>query len=409
VFARSILDSRGNPTVEVDVHAGSLFGRASVPSGASTGLYEAVELRDGGKVHHGLGVSNAINNVNRIISSKVKGMDVTKQEEIDGIMRTIDGTKDKSRLGANATLAVSLAVAKASALVQKKPLYKTFSLNKVMPIPMSNFVNGGKHAGSSYKVQEFLVLPTKAKSFSSGLGALSDTYHTLKEILLKKYGKSAINVGDEGGFVPPANKIEDILDLIVKAIEETGYGNHLFLGMDVAASEFYNWKLQKYNLEGKKSYSREELIDYYMDLKKKYPLISLEDPFDQDDFEAFKELTKVSKMQIVGDDLTVSNPERIALAAEDKLCNALLLKPNQIGTLTEAKKAASIAAKRGWKIITSHRSGDTEDTFIADLGVGIGANQVKFGAPVRGERTAKYNRLIRIEEEFKQYAKYAKF
>lgn len=323
-------------------------------------------------------------------------------------MNTIDGTNDKSRLGANAILAVSLAVSRCAAKVERKKLYARIGPNRVLPIPQSNFINGGKHAGSSIKIQEFQVLPTKVRSFSQAVRALSETYLTLKELIIKKYGKSSINVGDEGGFVPQLSKIDDGLNIIIKAIEEAGYSNKLFLGFDAAASEFYSWKSQKYNLESKKQFTKDEMVDYYLDLVKRFPVVSIEDPFDQDDFDSFREFTKKSKIQVVGDDLLVTNPERIDIGIKEKLCNALLLKPNQIGTVSESIKAGKMALKNKWKVIASHRSGETCDNFISDFAVGLGANQIKIGAPCRGERTSKYNQLLRIEEEVRD-AKYAKF
>jgi len=333
-------------------------------------------------------------------------MDVTKQEEIDKLMITIDGTDDKSRLGANAILGVSLAVARCAAATLKKPLYSYLGNKKALPIPVSNFINGGKHAGSQLKIQELLVIPQGTKNFSQSTQMLAETYVCLKEILSAKYGKSAINVGDEGGFVPSINKAGDGLNLLCKAIEEAGYGRNLKLGIDAAASELYNWKQQQYNVEGKNFLNREDLIDYYLNLIKTYPIIYLEDPFDQDDFESFKILTQKSKIQIVGDDLLVTNLNRINLAIREKLCNSLLLKVNQIGTLTEAAAAAKLAMKNGWKVTISHRSGETNDSFIADMAVGFGLEQIKLGAPCRGERVAKFNRLLRIEEELKNKEKY---
>lgn len=409
VHARWILDSRGNPTVEVDVHTDTKIGRAAVPQGASVGRYEAISLVDDSKAFNGHGVSHAINHVNKTLHTKLKGLDVTKQEDIDNLMVTIDGTDDKSRIGANAILGTSMAAARCGASVMKKPLYSYLGAKKVLPIPFSNFLNGGKHAGSEMKIQEFMLIPTKAKSFSQATQMLSETYMDLKKILVNRYGKSSINIGDEGGFVPPIRRVNEALKLLMKAMEEAGYDKKMKIGIDAAASEFYNWKQQNYAIEGKNLLSREELIDYYMDLIKAYPIVSIEDPFDQDDFESWKVLTKKSKIQIVGDDLTATNVDRVQEAVGQGLCNTLLLKLNQIGTLTEAFDAADLAKKNGWRIMASHRSGETNDNFISDLAVGMGYGEIKLGAPCRGERVSKFNRLLRIEEELKSKGKYMEF
>ena len=377
-----------------------------MPSGASTGIYEAVELRDETKHYHGKSVHHAVNCVNKTIAAKIKGIDVTKQEDIDKLMIMIDGTEDKSRLGANSILGVSLAVAKCAASTLKKPLYSSLGTKKIMPVPFSNFINGGKHSGSHLKVQEFMIVPRRAKSFSHATQMISETYTCLRDILSTKYGKTATNIGDEGGFVPPVTRNSDALRLLCKAIDVSGYGRNLKIGIDAAASEFYNWKQQKYNIENKKFLGREELIDYYQDLIKAYPIISIEDPFDQDDFESFKLFTKKTKIQVVGDDLLVTNVSRIQNAIERKLCNALLLKVNQIGTVTEAISSAKLALKNDWRVMVSHRSGETNDSFISDLAVSLGLGQIKLGAPCRGERIAKFNRLLRIEEELKSKAVY---
>jgi enolase len=390
----------------VDIYCGNIFGRASVPSGASTGLYECVEIRDGTKNFMGLGVTNALNNIIKIIGPKIIGLDVCDQKKIDNIMITIDGTDNKSRLGTNAILAVSLAVAKCSSVVKNCELYETLGTKTIIPIPLSNFINGGKHSGSQLNIQEFLVIPSKVKNFSEATMALSETYHELKSIIQSKYGKNAVNVGDEGGFVPPVSKPSEALELISRAIEERGYQKELFLGLDSAASEFYNWKLQQYNIENKRFLEKSQMIDFYKELIGTYPIISIEDPFDQDDFESFKQLTAETKVQIVGDDLLVTNPARIKNAIENKLCNSILIKPNQIGTLTETFEAINITMKNKLNGIISHRSGETEDTFISDLAVGLGVGQIKLGAPARGERTTKFNRLLRIEEKLGKKAKY---
>lgn len=390
----------------MDVFTANAFGRASVPSGASTGLHAALEVRDGGRAYQGLSVNSAVSNVNNILAKKIVGMNVSDQESIDNLMITIDGTDNKSRLGANAILGVSLAVTRCAANVNNKPLYSYLGTKKVIPIPISNFINGGKHSVSQLNIQEFWVVPSKVKNFAEATQALAETYYTLRKIVQGKYGKLATNVGDEGGLVPPLVRATEALDLLTKAIDERGYGKQLFLGIDAAASTFYNWKLQQYNVENKKLLDRGEMIDYYKDLIGNYKLAAIEDPFDQDDFESFKELTAKTKIQIIGDDLLVTNPKRIATAIDENLCNSLLLKPNQIGTLTETYEANKLATKAEWKVIASHRSGETNDSFIADLAVGLGCGQVKIGAPNRGERLAKFNRLLRIEEELGGRAKY---
>ncbi len=402
VRAREVLDSRGNPTVEVVLTAGKISASAIVPSGASTGKHEAVELRDGGKRFLGKGVSKAVDNVNKIIARKLKGIDCRKQEKIDEIMISLDGTENKSSLGANAILGVSLASARAGAIASKKTLYKhigELSGNKkfIIPVPFCNVINGGKHAGSNLKFQEFMLVPSGFKSFREAIAGVSETYHCLKEIISAAYGKSSVNVGDEGGFAPNLGNPEQALVLMENAVEKAGYKGKIKFAMDVAASEFFK---EGYYDAGK-IYRPGELLDYYLGLVKKYNIISIEDPFDQDDFDGFAELRKKSGIQIVGDDLLVTNIHRIKTAVDKKACNCLLLKVNQIGTLTEAIAAANLSFKNKWKVMVSHRSGETEDSFIADLAVGLGCGQIKCGAPARGERTAKFNQIIRLEDEFK--------
>ncbi len=406
VFARELLDSRGNPTVEAVAAAGSGKGAvcsyAIVPSGASTGTHEALELRDGGKRFLGKGVLKAVDNANRIIAPKLKGIDCRKQGEIDKLMIKLDGTANKSRLGANAILGVSLAVARAGAIAAKKPLHKHIGDlcgNKkfVLPLPFCNVINGGKHAGSSLKFQEFMIAPTGAKSFKEAITMASETYHCLKELIAETYGKNATNVGDEGGFAPDLKDAEQALELLENAVDNAGYNGKIRFAMDAAASEFYS--NGKY--DAGKLYSTSELLDYYLNLIKSYKIISVEDMFEQEDFESFAELRKKSGIQVVGDDLLVTNIQRIKIAADKKSCNCLLLKVNQIGTLTETLAAANLAFKNKWNVMVSHRSGETEDSFIADLAVGIGCGQIKVGSLARGERTAKYNQLLRLEEDFK--------
>lgn len=401
IKAREILDSRGNPTIEVDVITKHSMGRAAVPSGASTGIHEALELRDGTKRFLGKGVQKAVRNVEKKIQPLLKGKEVSEQKKLDTLMIKKDGTNNKSKLGANAILGVSLASARVTADEKNWELFKylgELSKNKLrMPRPFFNIINGGKHAGNKLAFQEFMIAP-KARSFKESLRIGSEVYHVLKKVIEKKYGKEAINVGDEGGFVPPLKKAEEALELLKTAIKKAGYTGKVEIAMDAAASEFY--KRGYYHLH--KKMSKEKLLKYYLQLIKKYPIISIEDPFEQEDFQSFAELRKKTKIQIVGDDLTVTNIGRIEEAVKEKSCNCLLLKVNQIGTLSEALEAVDLAYKNRWKVMVSHRSGETEDTFIADLAVGIGCGMIKSGAPCRGERTAKYNRLLRIEEVLHQ-------
>lgn len=408
VQARQILDSRGNPTIEVSMLTQQHEAIASVPAGASTGIYEALELRDGTKHYDGKSVLMACNNINSLIANKLKGLDVTNQKKIDELLITIDGTDNKSRLGANAILGVSLASARLASLVKNKPLYSYLGEKKILPIPFSNIINGGVHADGKLRLQEFMIAPIKAKSFAEATMITSEVYHHLKNIIEKRYGKQSTHIGDEGGFAPPLYDPNDAINLIQKAIEELGYQNETKLAIDAAASQFYDRKTQKYLVESKKALDREELIDYYVNLIKSYPIISLEDPFDQDDFFPFQELMKKVKIQILGDDLLVTNPMRIQKAIDEKLCNALLLKPNQIGTLTESMHSFQIATKAKWNVMVSHRSGETNDSFIADLAVALGCGQIKLGAPCRGERIAKFNRLLEIEQELGKQAKYSR-
>ncbi|MFH1451334.1 MAG: phosphopyruvate hydratase [bacterium] len=399
--AREILDSRGNPTVEVDLITKEGFFRASVPSGASTGKYEAQELRDKTKRYNGKGVSQAVKNVEQIIAPKLKGQNVLQQEKIDKIMLELDGTNNKSRLGANAILPVSIAVCRAAAAAQGLPLYQylaeIFQSKCKLPAASFNIINGGAHAGNDLAVQEFMIAP-RISSFKESLRAAAEIYHSLKEILKKNYGKLATNVGDEGGFAPPLTTAEQALDLLVKAINKAGYKDKVGIVMDVAASEFY--KKGKYEMKTA-VFTKENLLAYYLTLIKKYPIIGIEDPFSQDDWVSFAAITEQAgkKIAIIGDDLLCTNPQRIKQAKEKQACNGIILKPNQIGTVTEALAAAKMTKSFGWKIMVSHRSGETNDDFVADLAVGISADFIKSGACARGERLAKYNRLLRIEEE----------
>ena len=405
IHARLILDSRGNPTIEVEVSTAKGFtGRAAVPSGASTGIYEAVELRDGGRLFHGKGVSKAIEAVHSEIGPRLRGMDVMAQRLLDETMAELDGTGNKSRLGGNAILGVSLACAKAAAESMGVKLYQYIDPEaSLLPVPFFNVINGGKHAGNQLDFQEFMVAPTGASTFSEALRMGSEIYQTLKAMLLKEYGKNAVNVGDEGGFSPPMSSPEEALEAIQAAVEEMGYAKKTRLAMDVAASSFY--KPDGYHYMGR-VIGRGELVDVYSELVSKYHVASIEDPLEEEDYEGFVEATKALPIQIVGDDLFVTNPERLRKGIEMGACNSLLWKVNQIGSLTEARDAAELAMRSGYTVMASHRSGDTEDPFVADLSVGIGCGQIKTGAPARGERTAKYNQLLRIEAWLGEKARY---
>mmetsp|Transcript_53573 Transcript_53573/g.125407 ORF Transcript_53573/g.125407 Transcript_53573/m.125407 type:complete len:445 (+) Transcript_53573:84-1418(+) len=430
VRAREIFDSRGNPTVEVDLCTEAALFRAAVPSGASTGIYEALELRDGDKSRLlGKGVLKAVENVNKLIAPKLVGMDVTKQTQIDKLMvETLDGTQNewgwsKSKLGANAILAVSMAVCRAGAAASRMPLYKYIAKlsgkpmdNFVMPVPSFNVINGGSHAGNRLACQEFMILPLGASSFKQAMEIGCEVYHTLKTVIKKKYGQDACNVGDEGGFAPSVQDNNEALDVLMEALEKSGHAGKVKIGTDVAASEFYNADTKQYDLDFKNpdspaemKMSGEQLADYYKAWIAKYPLVSIEDPFDQDDWEAYKKFMEVcgKDIQIVGDDLLVTNPNRIKKALEVGACNALLCKVNQIGSITESIEAVCMCQKEGWGVMVSHRSGETEDTFIADLVVGLRTGEIKTGAPCRSERLAKYNQLIRIEEELGPLCTYA--
>lgn len=405
ISAREVLDSRGNPTLEVEVTTrGGASGRAIVPSGASTGIYEAVELRDGGPRYHGKGVLKAISSVESI-AEKLMGMDVGDQESIDRLMIELDGTQNKARLGGNAILGVSLASAKAAAAAEGVRLYEHVGGGDagLLPVPFFNVINGGQHAGNDIDFQEFMIAPLGAGSFSEALRIGSEIYHCLKGQLKDRYGDTAINVGDEGGFSPPLSRPEEALDAVSGAIEEMGYGGTVSLAMDVAASFFY--EEGGYTVAGE-SLSTGEMIDLYKELVDAYPLVSIEDPLQEEDFEGFAEVTRRVPVQIVGDDLFVTTASRLRRGIELGACNALLWKVNQVGTLTESLEAASIASDNGYNVMASHRSGDTEDPFVADLAVAIGCGQIKSGAPARGERTAKYNQLLRIEDWLGERARY---
>jgi enolase len=402
VDAREILDSRGNPTIEAEVRAGDRVGVAAVPSGASTGKHEALELRDHDpRRYMGLGVQKAVKIVRDVIGPKIIGSDPRNQEALDRSMIDLDGTPNKSKLGANSILAVSLAVAKLASALADKPLFSYLSNDEgtTLPVPVMNVINGGKHAGTSLKIQEFMIIPATSNTFADSLKMGAEIYHTLKRVILDKYGKQAVNVGDEGGFAPPLDKTNDALEIIIRAISESGYaaGKEIFLGIDAASSEFYNDGI--YEIDGQ-SKTAEELAEFYIQLTQQYPIRYVEDPFEQEDFDHTAQFTKKvgGKIQIVGDDIFVTNISRLKRGIQMGTANALLLKVNQIGTLTEAMEAARMAAMNQYAVVTSHRSGETEDTTIADLAVALNCGQIKTGAPCRSERTAKYNRLLWIEE-----------
>ena len=406
ISAREILDSRGNPTVEVDVFLeNGISGRAAVPSGASTGKFEAVELRDGDKNrYNGKGVLKAVHNVNDKINKVLIGLDVNDQLKIDKTMIELDGTENKSVLGANAILGVSLASARAASKVKNIPLYKHLAINDnfKMPVPMMNILNGGSHANNTVDIQEFMIFPFGAKTFSDALRIGAEIFHSLKSELHKKGLNTA--VGDEGGFAPNLKSNEEAIDIILNSIEKAGYkpGEEVFIALDVAASELF--QDGKYNLESEnKAFSSDEMVEYLASLVKKYPIISIEDGLDENDWEGWTKLNKRlgKNIQIVGDDLTVTNIVRLQKAIDKKSMNSILIKLNQIGTVSETIQAVNLARQVGYGAVISHRSGETEDTFIADFSVAMGMGQIKTGSISRSDRVAKYNQLLRIEEELK--------
>ncbi|WP_312668560.1 phosphopyruvate hydratase [Tissierella praeacuta] len=413
IYGREVLDSRGNPTVEVEVWTeDGAFGRALVPSGASTGAFEAVELRDGDEERFlGKGVMNAVNNVNEIIAEEVIGMDVFEQAAIDKLMIRLDGTPNKGKLGANAILGVSLAVARAAADELGMPLYQYVGgvNSKTLPVPMMNILNGGEHADNNVDIQEFMVMPVGAKNFKEALRMGAEIFHSLKSVLKSKGLNTA--VGDEGGFAPNLSSNEEALKTIVEAIEKAGYkpGEEIMLALDVAASEMYDENKKVYNLAGEgRVLTVEEMIDYYEELVNKYPIISIEDGLAEDDWDGWKLLTDRlgKKIQLVGDDLFVTNTERLNKGIELGVSNSVLVKLNQIGTLTETLDTIEMAKTNGYTAVISHRSGETEDTTIADLAVATNAGQIKTGAPSRTDRVAKYNQLLRIEDMLGEEAVY---
>ena len=416
IYARQVLDSRGNPTVEVEIYTESGgHGRAIVPSGASTGEHEAIELRDNDKKHYlGKGVLKAVDNVNDVIAPELIGMNVFDQIGIDRMMIELDGTENKSVLGANAILAVSMAVARAASDLYSMPLYNYIGgMNaKVLPSPMMNILNGGSHADWCIDFQEIMIMPLGAKTFSEALEMGSVIFHTLKSILKKDGYNTA--VGDEGGYAPKLPSNSKALEYVVSAIKKAGYkpGKDVMLALDVASSEFYDSKTKTYNLKSEdKSLSAEEMIEYYVSLCEEYPIISIEDALDQNDWDGWKKLTKKlgKKVQLVGDDLFVTNTKRLAKGIKEGVANAILIKVNQIGTLTETLDAVEMAKQAGYTAIISHRSGESEDTTIADLAVALNAGQIKTGSLSRTDRIAKYNQLLRIEDELGSDSKYLGF
>ena len=411
VKGREILDSRGNPTIEVDVKLDSdAFGRAQVPSGASTGAFEALEMRDNDERYNGKGVQNAVSNINEIIGPKLLGTDASAQREIDAEILSLDGTENKERLGANALLGVSLAVSKAAADDKKMSLYKYLGgvEANILPVPLMNIINGGEHADNNVDLQEFMIAPAGASSFKEALRTGSEIYHALKKVLHGLGLNTA--VGDEGGFAPDLKSNSQAVEVIIEAISEAGYeaGKDVFIALDPASTEFY--EDGKYVLKSEnKSLSSEEMVDFYADWVEKYPIFSIEDGMAEEDWDGWKMLTERigDKVQIVGDDLFVTNVKRLEKGINSSVANAILIKVNQIGTLTETLDTIEMAKKAGYSNIISHRSGETEDTTISDLAVAVGAGQIKTGAPCRTDRVAKYNQLLRIEEELGEIAKYA--
>ena len=411
IFAREILDSRGNPTVEAEVVlAGKFTARASVPSGASTGRYEAVELRDGEGRYSGLGVQKAVENVNVKIAPLLQGVNGLEQRAVDKMLLETDGTENKTSLGANAILSVSMAVARAAAMALNIPLYQYLGgiRPNVMPMPMMNIINGGKHAKNTLDIQEFMIVPAGAKNFSQGLRMGAEIYHALKTLLRKR--NLSTGVGDEGGFAPDLKDAAEVFDLLTDAARMAGYetGKDIFFAMDVAASELYNEEKGIYEFPGETKMkgetvirTAEDLLDYYEELVNRYPIISIEDGLNEDDWKGWSNLTKMlgHKIQLVGDDLFVTNTKKLKAGIQQGVGNAILIKMNQIGTVSEAMDAIEMAHRNGFRTVISHRSGETEDTFIADLAVAVNAGQIKTGAPCRMERVAKYNELLRIEEQ----------
>jgi len=420
IKAREVFDSRGNPTVECDLVTEKGLFRAMVPSGASTGIYEALELRDKDPSRFmGKGVLNAVSHVNKRIAPALRGMDETEQEHVDKTMIELDGTENKSTLGANAILSVSMAACKAGANAKNLPLYRhiaelAYVTEFVLPVPSFNVINGGKHAGNKLAMQEFMIMPVGASSFRDAMRMASETYHHLKKVINTKYGQDATNVGDEGGFAPNIKDAREGLDLLEESIKKAGYTGKIKIGIDAAASEFlkddtYDLDFKNPENQGTMRKTGDEMIALYKEFIHDYDIAFLEDPFAQDDWKNFTKITEVmgQDVEIIGDDLLVTNPKRIAIGIQKKAVNGLLLKVNQIGTITESITACKMAQGAGWGVFVSHRSGETEDSFIADLVVGLKTGHIKTGAPCRSERLAKYNQLLRIEEELGCNNRYA--
>jgi len=413
VIGREILDSRGNPTVEVDLYTSDGMFRASAPSGASTGSFEAIEKRDGGGRYGGKGVLKAVEAINTVIAPALVGYDPADQGSIDRRMIELDGTENKKNLGGNAIVAVSIAVAKGGAAAKGIPVYAHLAelsgrKGTILPIPQMNVINGGKHAGVDDDIQEHLIMAIGADSFREALRMSAETYHALKDVIKEECGIGGIHLGDEGGFVPPIDRVEERLEMIVEAIDRAGYTGRIFLAIDSAASEFY--RDGKYHIR-ERTLTPSELVGFYAELVERYPIVSIEDGMAEEDWEGWRLLTERlgERIQIIGDDVFVSNPTRVKRGIAEGSANALLLKVNQIGTVSEAIEAARLALDASWNVIVSHRSGETEDPFIADLVVGLDVGQSKFGAPARSERTVKYNRLLRIEEELGGEGSYSRF
>ncbi len=411
ITAREVLDSRGNPTVEAELQTDDGTFRSMVPSGASAGVHEALELRDGGSRYMGKGVKKAVGNVNKIIAPRLIGMEISDQRSVDKVMIELDGTENKSRLGANAILPVSMCVCRAGAASEGLWLYEYIRAmggfgDSVLPVPQLNIINGGRHAGQENDIQEHMIMPVGVKNFAEAIQMASETYHSLKSLLKERFGARGTLIGDEGGFVPPIDNVRDRLELVIKAIEKAGYSTReIKFALDPASSEFFYDGVYRI---GEQEMQSGEMVDFYTDLVSSYPIISLEDGMAEDDWDGWIELTKKlgSKIQIVGDDLLVTNTKRIQRAIDLRAANSVLIKPNQIGTISETLDAIKMAYKAGWTAVVSHRSGETEDSFIADLVVGATTGQSKFGAPARSDRNAKYNRLLRIEEHLGTRSKY---
>ncbi|XP_061959461.1 cytosolic enolase 3 isoform X2 [Populus nigra] len=418
IKGRQILDSRGIPTVEVDLFTNKGSFRASVPSGHVTGMYEAVELRDGDKgMYLGNSVTRAVKNINEKISEALIGMDPTLQSQIDQAMIDLDKTEKKGELGANAMLAVSIAACKAGAAEKEVPLYKHISdlsskTNPTLPVPAFTVISGGKHGGNNLAIKEIMILPIGASTFEEALQMGSETYHHLKAVIKEKYGEQGCNVGEDGGFSPNLSSVQEGLNIVKEAISRTGYSEKIKMAIDVAATTFcigtkYDLDYKFQNKSGQNFKSGDDMIKMYEELCAAYPIVSIEDPFDREDWEHVKRFSDLGLCQVVGDDLLMSNHKRIERAIHESSCTALLLKVNQIGTVTEALEVVKLAKDAHWGVVVSHRSGETEDSFIADLSVGLAMGQIKTGAPCRGERLAKYNQLLRIEEELGDQAVYA--